>query len=57
MLVVGGWVGLGLRLGLDLGSGKAVGLRLGPALGHVLYVDAQVELRLTIGVLANWGWG
>ena len=39
---VGGWVGLGLRLGLDLGSGKAVCLRLGPALGHVSYVDASI---------------
>ena len=36
VFVVGGWVGLGLRLGLDLGSGEAVSLRLGPALGHVL---------------------
>ena len=51
VLVVGGWVGLGLRLGLGLGPGKSVGLRPGPALGHVLYVDAS------IGVLANWGWG
>ena len=41
MLVVGGWVpvGLGLRLGLDLGLGEAVSLKLGPALGNVLYVD------------------
>ena len=37
VLMVGGWVGLGLRLGLGLGSGKAVGLRLGPPLGRVLY--------------------
>ena len=47
VLVVGGWPGLGL----DLGSGKAVGLRLGPALGHVSYIDAS------IGVLASCGWG
>ena len=53
MLVVGGWVGLGLRLGIDLVSGKAVGLRLGPALGHVLYV----YVGASTGVLANWGWG
>ena len=49
--MVCGWVGLGLRLGLGLGSGESVGLRLGPALGCVLYVGA------TIGVLASWGWG
>ena len=39
-------------------------MELGPtlsALGHVLYVEAQVELGLTIrvvlGVLTNWGLG
>ena len=47
VLVVGGWVGL--RLDLDLGSGKAVGLRLGPALGHVFYVDASIGCSLTGG--------
>ena len=49
MLIVGGWVpvGLGLRLGLDLGSGEAVGLR--PALGHnyVLHVDASIAHHLS----------
>ena len=48
VLVVGGWVGLGLRLGLGLGSGEAVGLRLGPALGRVVC--------RCIGVLTSWGW-
>ena len=53
VLVVGGWVGLGLGLGSC--RYKTVGLRLGPALSALGYVEARVELGLTLGVFAPGG--